>query len=144
MQTLGDVVTFVLILAGLIVVPYKLAKAWLWPPVRDLFRSFVTSSGETSEDAKTAAVSVHVPVRDTGTEGGTAWELPRISRHNSDAERIVYLAAQLSPDGKYRFSANKIADLIGGTRADVLEQVKGVRTSPSYAALTPDKQPALN
>lgn len=39
MQTLGDVITAGLILAALIVVPYKLAKAWLWPYVKPLIMS---------------------------------------------------------------------------------------------------------
>lgn len=33
MQTLGDVITAGLILAALIVVPYKLVKAWVWPSI---------------------------------------------------------------------------------------------------------------
>ena len=39
MQTLGDVVTAGLILAALIVVPYKIAKAWLWPYLKPLIMS---------------------------------------------------------------------------------------------------------
>lgn len=36
MNTLGEVITVALIAAALIVVPYKLAKAWVWPYLRPL------------------------------------------------------------------------------------------------------------
>jgi hypothetical protein len=39
MQTLGDVVMAGLIFAALIVVPYKIAKAWLWPAIKPLIMS---------------------------------------------------------------------------------------------------------
>lgn len=39
MQTLGDVITWGLIIAALIIVPYKIARAWLWPVVKSFFSS---------------------------------------------------------------------------------------------------------
>lgn len=39
MHTLGDVVTWALVVAAVIVVPYKLAKAWVWPLVRPFIMS---------------------------------------------------------------------------------------------------------
>jgi hypothetical protein len=44
------------------------------------------------------------------------WELPRVSRHISDGELIVLLAALRASSGKHRFSANQIAALVGGSR----------------------------
>lgn len=60
MQTLGDVVTAGLILAALIIVPYKLAKAWLWPFVKPLIMSRfegVRSYPLSSSDRRFTAVS---------------------------------------------------------------------------------------
>jgi len=39
MQTLGDVITAMLILAALIVVPYKIVKAWLWPEIVNRYQA---------------------------------------------------------------------------------------------------------
>lgn len=49
MQTLGDVITALIILAALIVVPYKIAKAWLWPLIMSRsggVRSYPLSPGD--------------------------------------------------------------------------------------------------
>jgi hypothetical protein len=81
-----------------------------------------------------------------------------ISRKMSDTEVIVVLAVQRRPDGNYRFSSNRIAHLIGGTRNEVLDQIRAIRgassvaavspnrqsSSPQYRPLTPDSRPALD
>src|SRR5262245_3531248 len=74
----------------------------------------------------TALIEQVVQIRDTtAPEGDTeAWEMPRLSRHNTDRERVIYLASQRTPEGKYRYSANQIVTLQGGSRADVLALVR--------------------
>lgn len=140
LQTLGDVVTCGLAIFAAIFVPWAILRARA-PQISAAITTFIMSRRQVEPIEKADTGAVHVPVPSTDTSDDTAWEMPRTSRHNTDAERIVYLAAQLESDGKYRFSANKIADFMGGTRADVLEQVKAVRTSPTYQPLTPEKQP---
>lgn len=137
LQTLGDVVTCGMAIFAAIFVPWAIFRARA-PQISAAITAFIMSRRQVEPIEKTLVVPVHVPVAPTSTEG---WEMPRISRHNTDAERIVYLAAQLEPDGKYRFSANEICTLMKTPRADVLEQVKAVRTSPTYQPLTPEKQP---
>jgi hypothetical protein len=58
----------------------------------------------------------------------------------SDAELIALLAVQRDDQNKHRFSANKIAALVGGTREDVLDQIRAVRNLPDYQPLTPEQQ----
>lgn len=60
---------------------------------------------------------------------------------NDDAF-ITMLARQKTPDGKYRLSANKIFETVGGDRNTVLAKVKAVRATPQYRPLTEDKKPA--
>jgi hypothetical protein len=81
-----------------------------------------------------------------------------ISRKMSDTEVIAVLAVQRGTDGNYRFSSNRIAHLIGGTRNEVLDQIRAIRgassvapvppnkqsSSPQYRPLTPDSRPALD
>lgn len=52
------------------------------------------------------------------------------TEHN-DAALIAQLATLKDSAGKYRFSANKIADLVGGTRADVLAEIAAHRPRPA-------------
>lgn len=89
----------------------------------------------------TAPDAAEVVRADTDAEN-TAFELPRISRHNTDREVVVYLAVQLRTDGKPRYSANKIYDLVGGSRADVLKIVADVRSTATYRPLTEAQQQA--
>ena len=57
------------------------------------------------------------------------WEMPRISRALTGQELITMLALQRK-DGKYRSSANKIAEYVGGDRNIVLRQIREVREGP--------------
>ena len=72
-----------------------------------------------------------------GTEERTGTEAVRISRRLTDVELIALLAVQRTPEGKERFSANAIAALIGGTRAEVLAQVRAIRNVAPPAAFPP-------
>jgi hypothetical protein len=53
-------------------------------------------------------------------------DLPSLHRM-SRAEEIAMLTVQRNDDGGYRHSANKIAELMGGTAADVKGQVAAIR-----------------
>ncbi len=103
--------------------------------------------------------SVHVPVEDTSmnsryinsalagmapaiadtsaADDGT--ETPRLSRRLSDTELIALLSVQRGKDNRYRFSANQITQLVGGSRAEVLNQVRAIRDTPP-PVLFPDPE----
>jgi len=51
---------------------------------------------------------------------------------NRDAD-IAYLAQRREPDGAYTYSANKIADLVGGTRTETLAKIRAARGEPDPA-----------
>ena len=61
----------------------------------------------------------------------------RLPYHATSDDFVVWLAI-IRVDGK-QISANKIADMVGGTRADVLEKVRGVRPQVK----PPDDAPAV-
>ena len=80
-----------------------------------------------------------------GTAERTGTEAPRISRRMADVELIALLAVQRTPEGKERFSANAIAALIGGTRSEVLAQVRAIRNvapPPTFPPLSQEQQAA--
>ena len=60
----------------------------------------------------------------------------------AEAEIVALLAVQRLPDGAYRYSANAIAALVGGTRATVLDQIRALRNLPELRPLTPEQERA--
>lgn len=140
-ETLGDVVTVLLIAAALIVVPYKLTKAWIWPLIMSRVTSVVAIEPVriAAEPPDTNAMRTSTPEDDR-----TTLEPPIISHKMTDVELIAVLTVQKDERGSYRFSANKIADFVGGTRADVLAEIKAIR-NPSlpaqYQPLNDQRQP---
>lgn len=54
-------------------------------------------------------------------------EPPAISHKMSRKELTVVLAVQKDSDGSYRFSANKIAEFVGGTRQETLDLIAEAR-----------------
>lgn len=144
-QTLGDIVTAILIVGGLTVVPYKLAKAWVWPHVRSFIMSCMTGVVP-HEPVRTSAEPPDTDAVRTSTleDDRTTSEAPTISHKMSDVDLIAVLTVQKDERGGYRFSANKIADFVGGTRADVLAQIRVIREpSPpvQYQPLNDQRQP---
>ena len=135
MQTLGDVVTAGLILAALIVVPYKIAKAWLWPYLKPMIMSRLAKT----PPQKTDMEAVCIPVEQTDMSDGMDWKMPRISAYLTDQEFLVFLARQKLRDGKYRLSANKIVDAVGGDRNKTLDVVRQVRAAPEFPELSPEQ-----
>ena len=116
----------------------------------------IMSHPATTHPSDSARGVVHVPVPGTGADtaagavvptvhttekpdtnaadGGTDWEMPRISRRLSDRDLIVLLAMQKTDAGKDRFSANDIYGLVKGPRAEVLRIVRELRqpSEPQY------------
>jgi hypothetical protein len=155
----NTLVTFLIVGAVIFVVVFDKVKV--------LIRNLLMSSGDTGVDAATGTQVVHVPVPSTSTAAGTTserasgtginkpdtnaaeagtegWEAPRLSLRPTDQEMIAYLAVVRGKDGKHRYSANAIHDLVGGSRADVLAQIKAIRegTPAVFAPLT-DEQSAF-
>ena len=127
MQTLGDVVMTGLIFAALIVVPYKIAKAWVWPMI--MSRRAQTSYRTTCEPAEPIAVlqpTPHVePAEPAAIEPmPEPIRLRQLPRH----DLIVLLAVQRKEDGDYLFSSNQITTFVGGTAATVKALVAEVRS----------------
>jgi len=77
MQTLGDAITWGLIIAALIVVPYKIAKAWLWPVVKDFFVSAPDVMSRSEDDDRPVALSA---LRQTAPTDNRPREVALISR----------------------------------------------------------------
>jgi hypothetical protein len=108
--------------------------------IKHLMRLFIMSPVGRNSPRATDTEAVHVPVRDTSTSARTThaerditdeWELPRISRRHSIEEIVIYLSVQKGPDGaRYLFSANEIATLAKGTRAERLALIKAAREGP--------------
>jgi hypothetical protein len=66
-------------------------------------------------------------------------ELNKSLRKLSDTDVIALLAVQRNSDGGYRFSANKIVELVGGTRAETLDKIRQIRepTTPASSSAHP-------
>jgi len=93
-----------------------------------------------SAPAGRAGADIDAP---NGSMDNGGWELPRVSRHISDGELIVLLAALRASSGKHRFSANQIAALVGGSRNAVRARVKEIRSSAPavvFRPLAPEQQ----
>jgi excisionase family DNA binding protein len=66
--------------------------------------------------------------------------MQRLSRHNTDRERIIYLASQRTPEGKYRYSANQIVTLHGRNRNGTRTVSRGgITTTPILRLIPPQK-----
>jgi hypothetical protein len=121
-----------------------------------LSERYLTSSAEdedVAEDAPepgedTPGTNHHLADTDAvraGTGERTGSEAVRISRRMADVELIALLAVQRTAEGKERFSANAIAALIGGTRSEVLAQVRAIRNvapPPTFPPLSQEQQAA--
>ena len=105
-NTLGDVITLGLLLAAAIVVPYKLAKAWVWPHVRPFVMSILppppaSQDGVAAPVAATArnalpgstepSTSVNDPLPGNVVAGLVPVEARDIIRMQAHAETVVKL-----------------------------------------------------
>jgi hypothetical protein len=86
-NTLGDVVTCVLVVAGVIIIPVAIARAW-WPDLRaQLAALFIMSREAKVSICPVDTDAVPVPVLGTDTMASTSaevddiseeWEMPRV------------------------------------------------------------------
>lgn len=74
----------------------------------------------------------------TSTGGDRSPALPSLHNHLSRLELLTLLAVQKDDDGEYLYSANKIADLVGGARQKTLDQINEAR------GLKKDEPPRAN
>lgn len=130
MQTLGDVVMAGLIIAALIVVPYKLAKAWLWPYVKPVIMSrlgldVLRTRREPAEPMAVSAETHHLELEEP-LENKPALEPIRL-RQLPRYDLIVLLAVQRKEEGGYLYSSNQITSFVGGTAAPVKALIAEVR-----------------
>jgi hypothetical protein len=80
---------------------------------------------------------------DAANAGMDSYEPPRIGRYLGDDEILVMLAVQRLPDGRYRYSANRLVQFVDGDRNTVLATIRAIRDAPQYPApLTDDQRTA--
>lgn len=140
LNTLGEVVTCLVALAAVILVPAGIIRAW-FPVIRERIASMIMSRQESAPIVRQADnTAVPIPVLEPLNDTSTSWQMPRISAYLSDNEVIVMLARLKLPDGKYRYSANKIVDTVGLNRNEVLDIVRQVRAAPDFSNRTPEQE----
>lgn len=137
-------------IAGMVaVVTGSAFVAGYWPEISAVFHRYVNIRRNADADNEAGSgelvrrFGASSPGSDAvngGSQGGTGSASG--VRRMSDAELIALLAVQRDDQNKHRFSANKIAALVGGTREDVLDQIRAVRNLPDYQPLTPEQQEA--
>lgn len=112
---------------------------------RHLWQRFVMSRSDDidapEEMPRTSMpVSVEQVIRPDTTAVNAGTPHRTSSTRQSDAELVAYLAMARTPDGKERFSANAIAVIMGGTRSEVLDQVRAIRKLPTYPPRTSEQE----
>jgi len=115
MHTLGDVITALIMLAALIVVPYKLAKAWLWPALMS------RSEGARNENGAHGDTCINTSIPDTKA-------IPPADRDIMLDQWLVAMTLAMDDRGKEVFTATKIAAAIGGNHNQTMARIKEVRT----------------
>ncbi len=100
----------------------------------------VMSRSPASEPKKTDMEAVSIPVSDTSIETDIDEQMPRITAYLTDDEFLIFLVRQKLRDGKYRLSANKVYEVVGGNRNDVLDIVRQIRAAPDFPHRTPDQE----
>lgn len=117
---------------------YDRARAW-WQEGIDRAQSVndyddeITSSGDDqrfgtgSEPPENHPGSADTPAERTSTGEGQEPPAATLHNHLSRIELLTLLAVQKDGDGEYLYSANKIADLVGGARQKTLDHISEVR-----------------
>lgn len=104
----------------------------------------MSRSGDVDDPEEMLRTSMPVPVQEVVRPDTTAVNTGTPQRtsttRQSDAELVAYLAMARTPDGKERFSANAIAVIMGGTRSEVLDQVRAIRKLPMYPLRTSEQE----
>lgn len=104
-------------------------------------RRYLTMSSDEEGEEDVVSDLVCIPVSNIGMDrsgmdavtpdidAGNAG-MPRLSRNITEEDELAFLCVVRNPDGKYRHSANKIYELIGGDRNTVLAKIKEIRAVP--------------
>lgn len=107
-----------------------------WRPVDNMSSTEVripaseaSISAEMSNRARTS-----IPVWNTSihTSDDTDEELPRFHRDITEDDELRGLCMVRNKDGKYRHSANKIYEFVGGDRNTVMAKIKEIRATPEF------------
>ena len=122
--------------------PMRYQRLWAWVSERYFMTSPADEATEETSELEEDATGTAHDLADTeavraGSTERTGTGAVRISRRLTDVELIALLAVQRTTAGKERFSANAIAALIGGTRSEVLAQVRAIRNVAPPAAFPP-------
>lgn len=103
-------------------------------------RRYVVMSWPEDEEKESVSDPVCIPVSHTSIKktdipdiDAEKHEMPRLSRDITEDAELVFLCVVRNKDGKYRHSANKIYELIGGDRNTVLAKIKEIRAVPPPA-----------
>jgi hypothetical protein len=153
-------------LAGELAAMFHLGEytGWTARTIAFCLPAITMSSAGADARAVSGPQVVHVPVSPTGmgdngdevvgTDGDaleSGFELPRVSRHNTQEELVIYLASQRRGDGKPLFSSNQICELMesrkgfkGMQRPEVQAIVRQVQhpTQAEYPPVSPEAQQA--
>lgn len=132
LNTLGEVITCALAIVAVLVVPAAIIRAW-FPVIRERVGGIIMSRSQNALMRKSDIEAVSIPVPDTSTVTGIDDQMPRISAYLTDNEFLVFLTRQKLRDGKYRLSANKVYEVVGGNRNTVLDIVRQVRDAPDFS-----------
>jgi hypothetical protein len=138
-MTLGDWITWITLAAGtfaLLRLAYRRWQPWLRYYASIIYYAiddYVQQSRVVRDDRQNARVPdtdaivpVSVPPRTSSTE-------PVPNR-----ETLIRIAAlTVNEDGSYTYSANKIAEFIGGARGATLEAIRAARGTPEPTANDP-------
>ena len=115
-----------------------------------LDRYVTQMSSEEDEEEEPEAAPVYVPVSGIDIApahtapaapdiAATNADMPRLSRYITDEDELTLLCVIRNADGKYRHSANRIFDLVGGDRNTVMARIKAIRaTAPTAEYRAPD------
>lgn len=72
MQTLGDVITVALAIVAILVVPYKIAKAWLWPSIKPVVTALFTGPSVNDNDE----IMSRLPISDASSSAAAVRQTP--------------------------------------------------------------------
>lgn len=113
----------------------------LWSDILN-WRPVHMSSSEDRIPASEASISGNwggdfspsIPVWNTSihTSDDTSEELPRFHRDITEDDELRGLCMVRNKDGKYRHSANKIYEFVGGDRNTVMAKIKEIRATPEF------------
>ena len=128
-EQMSDAANTVLFMVGAIVLTVAIVGGWAlskWEQYAAYVEQTQPVRGATQKPRVPDTYQVEPrsePLRTSGTE-------PVPNREND----IIYLAQRRADDGSYLYSANKIAEFVGGSRGVTLEAIRVARGQPEPVA----------